>query len=66
MILTEIKGADFAEGFSRMKKTRAAAQAENAATGTGWLPALLRPVVAAAAPDDTDAEHADEVPNAAE
>lgn len=40
--VAEAKGDDFAEGFDRMKKAEAAAHAENAVKGTGWLPQPLR------------------------
>ncbi|OKP64452.1 hypothetical protein BTE77_34650, partial [Ensifer adhaerens] len=40
--ITEAKGKDFADGIARMKKAEAAAYAENAIKGTGWLPSPLR------------------------
>lgn len=40
--LTEVKGADFAEGVSGMKKADAAAYAERQTRGTGWLPKEVR------------------------
>lgn len=49
--VAEAKGDDFAEGFSRMKKAEAAAHAENAVKGSGWLPQPLRSVTTTPAPD---------------
>ena len=51
--VAEAKGDEFANGIGDMKKNDAAAYAEKAVKGTGWLPA---PLVLANAPETTAGE----------